>query len=168
MDIEWHIGDVIAKLRKQRRLNQTTFAHRVGVNKATIVRAEDGDPKVSRAIYLRIATALGIDLATLEVEAARLSPSSPTASAPPIAGSSARRPPTIPSASVSDHHGETGAVSDRASAEERRLRDQVKRTLLEADALDRSARAAGTPRQHAAAPDARASRRRADARKHRR
>src|SRR4051812_5308864 len=73
MDIDWHIGDVITKLRKRRRMNQTVLAGKVGVSKATIVRAEDGDPKVSRETYMNIARVLGIDLATLEVEAARLS-----------------------------------------------------------------------------------------------
>lgn len=72
MDIEWHIGDVIAKARKRRRLNQTDLAKRVGVNKATIVRAEDGDPKVARDTYLKIATAVGTELVALETEAARL------------------------------------------------------------------------------------------------
>ncbi len=43
MDIYWHIGDVITKLRKRRRMNQTVLAEKVGVSKATIVRAEDGD-----------------------------------------------------------------------------------------------------------------------------
>lgn len=72
MDINWHIGDVIAKLRKRRRMNQTLMAERVGVSKATIVRAEDGDPKVSRETYINIAEVLGTKLVALEVEAARL------------------------------------------------------------------------------------------------
>lgn len=72
MVIDWHIGDVITKLRKEKRWNQTALAVRVGVNKATIVRAEDGEAKVSRDTYLKIAAVLGIDLARLESEAARL------------------------------------------------------------------------------------------------
>jgi DNA-binding XRE family transcriptional regulator len=72
MNIDWHIGDVITKLRKQRRMNQTVLAKKVGVSKATIVRAEDGDPKVSRQTYVNIARVLGTKLASLEVEAARL------------------------------------------------------------------------------------------------
>jgi transcriptional regulator with XRE-family HTH domain len=73
VDIDWHIGDVITKLRKRRRgMTQRVLADKVGVNKATIVRAEDGDPKVSRDTYIKIAKALGTDLAALEVEAARL------------------------------------------------------------------------------------------------
>lgn len=72
MTIEWTIGDVIAKLRAGRRMNQTALGERVGVNKATIVRAEDGDPKVARDTYLKIAEVLGTDLAFLETEAARL------------------------------------------------------------------------------------------------
>jgi transcriptional regulator with XRE-family HTH domain len=72
VDIDWHIGDVIAKLRKRRRMNQTALALKVGVNKATIVRAENGDAKVSRDTYIKIAKTLGTDLAALEVEAARL------------------------------------------------------------------------------------------------
>jgi transcriptional regulator with XRE-family HTH domain len=77
MDIDWHIGDVITKLRKRRRMNQTVLAERVGVSKATIVRAEDGDGKVSRATYLKIAEVLKVDMATLEGEAARLQATSP-------------------------------------------------------------------------------------------
>jgi DNA-binding XRE family transcriptional regulator len=72
MDIDWHIGDVITKLRRRARMNQTVLAGKVGVNKATIVRAEDGDVKVSRETYMKIAAALKTDLATLEGEAARL------------------------------------------------------------------------------------------------
>jgi DNA-binding XRE family transcriptional regulator len=72
MDIDWHIGDVITKLRKRARMNQTTLALKVGVNKATIVRAEDGDVKVSRETYLKIAHVLKTDIAALEREAARL------------------------------------------------------------------------------------------------
>jgi DNA-binding XRE family transcriptional regulator len=80
MILDWHIGDVIAKLRKSTtRLNQTALAEKVGVNKATIVRAENGDAKVSREIYWKIALALNTNLAALEGEAARLqaSPSPP-------------------------------------------------------------------------------------------
>jgi DNA-binding XRE family transcriptional regulator len=72
VDIEWNIGDVITKLRKRRRMNQTVLGEKVGVNKATIVRAEQGDPKVSRETYIKIATVLGTKLAVLEMEAARL------------------------------------------------------------------------------------------------
>jgi DNA-binding XRE family transcriptional regulator len=74
VDIDWHIGDVIRALRKRQRgrMSQTTLAKKVGVNKATIVRAEAGDPKVSRKTYINIAKVLGTDLAFLEVEAARL------------------------------------------------------------------------------------------------
>jgi DNA-binding XRE family transcriptional regulator len=55
-------------------MNQTKLAEKVGVNKATIVRAEQGDPKVSRDTYIKIATVLGTKLAILEMEAARLEP----------------------------------------------------------------------------------------------
>jgi len=72
MNIEWHIGDVIAKLRRAKRMNQTQLGEKVGVNKATIVRAEDGDVKVARDTYIKIARELGTELAALEVEAARL------------------------------------------------------------------------------------------------
>jgi len=77
MDIDWHIGDVITKLRKRARMNQTVLADKVGVNKATIVRAEDGDVKVSRETYLKIAHVLKTDMATLEGEAARLQADQP-------------------------------------------------------------------------------------------
>jgi DNA-binding XRE family transcriptional regulator len=72
MYIDWHIGDVIRKLRTNARMNQTALATKVGVNKATIVRAEDGDGKVARDTYLKIARALKTDLAALEAEAVRL------------------------------------------------------------------------------------------------
>ena len=72
MRIEWTIGDVIAKLRATKRMNQTQLAERVSVNKATIVRAEQGDTKVARETYLKIAQVLGTDLAWLEAEAIRL------------------------------------------------------------------------------------------------
>lgn len=72
-EYEWTIGDVITKLRKRRRMNQTILAEHVGVNKATIVRVEDGDPKVSRETYLKVAEVLGTTIAALEQEAARLS-----------------------------------------------------------------------------------------------
>jgi transcriptional regulator with XRE-family HTH domain len=72
MDISWDIGDVIRKLRKRARMNQTTLAAKVGVNKATIVRAEASDVKVSRETYLKIAFVLKTDLARLEAEAVRL------------------------------------------------------------------------------------------------
>jgi transcriptional regulator with XRE-family HTH domain len=74
MIIDWHIGDVIQKLRNQKGLNQTQLAQKVGVNKATIVRIEGGDSKVSRGTYLKIAAVLGTSLADLETEAARLQP----------------------------------------------------------------------------------------------
>jgi DNA-binding XRE family transcriptional regulator len=81
MRLDWHIGDVIAKLRKSTtRLNQTALAKKVGVNKATIVRAENGDVKVSRDTYWKICAALNTTLADLEAEAARLAtyPTPPT------------------------------------------------------------------------------------------
>lgn len=85
MEINWHIGDVIAKLRKRRRMNQTVMAERVGVSKATIVRAENGDPKVSRQTYINIAGVLGTKLAALEVEAARLQDRQPNTSTEEVA-----------------------------------------------------------------------------------
>lgn len=72
MHIEWHIGDVIRKLRMKRRMNQLALAKLVGVNRATIVRAEAGDPKVKRETYLKIAEMLKTTMSDLEWEAARL------------------------------------------------------------------------------------------------
>lgn len=98
MDINWHIGDVIAKLRKGRRWNQLGLAKKVEVSKATIVRAEAGDAKVARQTYVNIARALGTNLAALEGEAARLG----SGPAPP-----SRRP------SKSDADDPTGQHSER-------------------------------------------------------
>jgi DNA-binding XRE family transcriptional regulator len=111
MDIDWHIGDVIAKLRKRRRMNQTVLAGKVGVSKATIVRAEDGDPKVSRETYMNIARVLGIDLAALEVEAARLGTG--TSHQPDVSGSHTRT--VAPSGTSPGNHVKHRLVTEAPS-----------------------------------------------------
>ena|SRR3990172_6012478 len=73
MEIEWHIGDVVRKLRERRHLSQSQLAKKVGVNKVTIWRVEDADSKVKRETWLKIAEALNTTMAELELEAARLS-----------------------------------------------------------------------------------------------
>lgn len=72
VETEFDIGDVIRKLRKAKRMNQTDFGKKVGVNKATIVRVEQSDLKVSREIYKASAAVLGLTLAELERRAAHL------------------------------------------------------------------------------------------------
>jgi DNA-binding XRE family transcriptional regulator len=117
VDIDWHIGDVIAKLRKKHRMNQTALAAKVGVNKATIVRAEDGDPKVSRATYMNIARVLGIDLAALEVEASRLESGRPS-SEPPLAAAKPDKRDNALNAGITAHmaaHGRPIATPTKAT-----------------------------------------------------
>jgi DNA-binding XRE family transcriptional regulator len=106
MNIEWHIGDVIENLRKRRRMNQEQLAKAVGVNKATIVRVEDADPKVARGTYLEVARVLGTTLASLEMEAERLASTpketsrgdeSPTAGRLHRTGTDGERKPNDPS-----------------------------------------------------------------------
>lgn len=107
VDLHWHIGDVITKLRKRRRgMTQTVLAKKAGVNKATIVRAEAGDAKVSRATYINIAKVLGTDLAALEVEAARLARQDLVDD---TRGDARRRPPD-PHAEAAAHARETATT----------------------------------------------------------
>jgi len=156
VDIDWHIGDVITKLRKRARMNQTTLAAKVGVNKATIVRAEDGDGKVSRATYLKIAQMLKTDLAALEHEAARLQ-AEPVVHEPAStqAAHDAHTTPALPGAS---------STGDRHPVARRVARD----LLIEAAAVDQSARTLRSDRQPTAAPRRPAAGSRAPDRKRRR
>jgi transcriptional regulator with XRE-family HTH domain len=57
--LEWHIGDVVRKLREARRWNQTKLADEAGLNKATIVRVEENGNSKKETI-LAVAKALGM------------------------------------------------------------------------------------------------------------
>lgn len=186
MDIDWHIGDVITKMRRRRRLNQTALAKVVGVNKATIVRAEDGDLKVSRETYLKIANALQTTLAALESEAARLQWARLDGLRyPPVpfhqpgrqgdATSSAAASPRVTAAREYDAEnaslsGQNETVSPAASEEDRRLRDRVERITRPVETparVEKPAAAARTAGKHAAATRAQAATRRTGTRKSR-
>lgn len=181
VDIDWHIGDVIAKLRKRRRMNQTVLGLRVGVNKATIVRAEAGDPKVSRDTYIKIARVLGTDLAALEVEAARLDVNE-TGDGNRGGVSGADTPPAGPLRSVPKSGGRALATSlrqpDQADPVSGASRDEARRAATDllrlanelepADAVARSPRSARVVGQHAATPPAAKPGRRPPGRKRRR
>lgn len=186
MDIDWHIGDVITKLRTRRRLNQTALAKVVGVNKATIVRAEDGDLKVSRETYLKIANALQTTLAALESEAARLQWARLDGlRTPPIplhqpqassdATSSAAASPRVTAAREYDAENtpvprQNETVPPTAGEEDRRLRDRVERITRPVETparVEKPAGAARTAGKHVAATRAQAATRRTGTRKSR-
>jgi DNA-binding XRE family transcriptional regulator len=179
MEFKWHIGDVITKLRKRARMNQTVLGKKVGVNKATIVRAEHGDPKVSRDTYLKIATVLHTNIATLEAEAARLQAehtdtrrqSGLTQSGAPgaePAGSSGKHDgrALAPSFGVAPH-GQADPVPDASRTEPRRTVTEFDRLArpFEQARVDTPARAARAVGEHAATPRPPKARRRAPVRK---
>lgn len=63
-ELDWHLGDVVRKLREQRRWNQQRLAEAAGVNKATIVRVEEGGNS-KRETLAAVAAALGVSLGEL-------------------------------------------------------------------------------------------------------
>jgi transcriptional regulator with XRE-family HTH domain len=195
MDITWDIGDVIRKLRKRARMNQTTLAAKVGVNKATIVRAEASDAKVSRQTYLKIAHVLKTDIATLESEAARLQseqqddPIQDTSVPPPrttetvIAGTASKRAASVlkrdgprladsPADFSESHDGQTDSVPEAPRPVDREVRRAAQQIQSIAKAVERTGavvkpiRAPRSARQHAAAARAPAAGGRARHRKH--
>lgn len=184
MDIDWHIGDVIAKLRNKRRLNQTALALKVGVNKATIVRAEDGDPKVSRSTYMKIARVLGTDIASLEVEAARLE--SGGAHGNSQSGVQIREPEPVGHVGTTDKRGgdglaltvpsheQTHPVPDAARAKNRPPSVVIDHITREGEPqpakhqVGKSPRPARAVREYVAAPRAATAGRRSRPSKHRR
>lgn len=62
--LNWHIGDVVRKLREERRWNQTKLAQVAKVNKATVVRIEEGGNS-KRETLEAVARALGVSLGVL-------------------------------------------------------------------------------------------------------
>jgi len=59
MGLDWHVGDVIRKLREQRRWGQERLATAAGKNKGTIVAAEANE-NVKRDTLEAIARGLGM------------------------------------------------------------------------------------------------------------
>lgn len=67
MELRWHIGDVVRKLREQQRpkWTQGRLAKEAGLNKATIVSVENNDPRIRRDTYEAIARAFKVSLVDL-------------------------------------------------------------------------------------------------------
>lgn len=65
MDLGWHMGDVVRKLREQRRWNQTRLATVAKVNKATVVSVEENAPGTKRETYEKLAKAFDLSLGEL-------------------------------------------------------------------------------------------------------
>lgn len=64
VQLEWHVGDVVRKLREQRRWTQPKLAAASGVNKGTIVNVEEGgNPKIET--LTKVAGGLGLTIAQL-------------------------------------------------------------------------------------------------------
>lgn len=85
--IEWHIGDVVRKLREAKRWNQLRLAEVAGLNKGTIVSVEEG-ANVKVETMQAVAKGLGLTMAQLYT----LLPATgeETAQAPAVAGESFR------------------------------------------------------------------------------
>lgn len=62
MNLEWHMGDVVRKLREQKRWTQTKLATMAGVNKATIVSVEENAPGTKRETYEKLGFAFGLTM----------------------------------------------------------------------------------------------------------
>ena len=63
-NMEWHVGDVVRKMREGRDWTQDALADAAHVSKATVVRVEAGRETKSLSIR-KIAKALGVSVATL-------------------------------------------------------------------------------------------------------
>lgn len=82
----WHIGDVVRKLRENRRWTQTLLGEKAGgLNKATIVRVEEGG-NVKVETIQAVARGFGLSIAELY----SLLPEQETAQAPAVAGGTFR------------------------------------------------------------------------------
>src|SRR4051794_22960813 len=60
VELTWHVGDVVYKLRIAKGWTQKELAERAGVHHNTIVRLEGGDEGVQARTLKLIADALGI------------------------------------------------------------------------------------------------------------
>lgn len=65
MKLDWHVGDVVRKLRDERHWNQDRLAKAAGIHKTTVVRVEQNVGGVTRESYEKIATALKLSLGEL-------------------------------------------------------------------------------------------------------
>jgi len=63
--LAWTVGDVVRKLRKRRKLDLETFAHKAGLNKATAGRLERGSASPDSATVAAAAKALGLSVPAL-------------------------------------------------------------------------------------------------------
>jgi transcriptional regulator with XRE-family HTH domain len=60
MDLSWHVGDVVRKLRLKNGWTQKELARRAKLHHNTIVRLEDGDEGVQARTLKQVAEALGV------------------------------------------------------------------------------------------------------------
>lgn len=65
LPLEWHVGDVIRKLREDKRWTQLRLGKESDLDKSTIVRVEENAPGVRRETYELIAKALGCSVGAL-------------------------------------------------------------------------------------------------------
>lgn len=65
MDVGWHVGDVVRKLREKKRWNQQRLAQIAKINKATIVRVEENAAGIRMDTYQAIAKAFDLSLGQL-------------------------------------------------------------------------------------------------------
>jgi transcriptional regulator with XRE-family HTH domain len=65
MDVGWHVGDVVRKLREKKRWNQQRLAQLAKINKATVVRVEENAPGIRMDTYQAIAKAFDLSLGQL-------------------------------------------------------------------------------------------------------
>lgn len=64
MDLSWHVGDVIRKLREGREWKQEVLSQKAEVSLATVVRVEDGRETKSETIR-KISSAFNLTVAQL-------------------------------------------------------------------------------------------------------
>lgn len=66
LEIEWHVGDVVRKLRQLRRWNQSKLAEKAGLNKGTIVAVERNiSAGIERGTYEAVARAFLLSVGEL-------------------------------------------------------------------------------------------------------
>ena len=95
MRIHWHVGDVVRKLREQRKWTQLKLGDKAGLNKATIVALEEGvDRDTKRSTFEKVAQALGISVRELHA----LVPDTPASGSPQATPAAAEDPPTAAAA----------------------------------------------------------------------
>lgn len=65
VSLEWHVGDVVRKLRERRRWNQQKLAVAAKLNRSTVVAVEEHAPGIKRETYESVARAFGISVGQL-------------------------------------------------------------------------------------------------------